>query len=120
MDGEALPYHQLAHILCREGTEDLRRARHILEGELEATKSPGLAQSIETESNGEDVEEGAKHSKDDDGEEGGKELLVVEGDCRVEYDRGKKNVEEQVCTELRKGVRVHSFLFKGSCNDQPE
>ena len=41
--------------------------------------------------NGEDSEEGSKDNEDDDGEEGGKELLIVEGDCRVENDRWEQD-----------------------------
>ena len=122
MDGEALPYHNLAHVLCREDAEDLRRARYILESELETTKSSGLAKSIEAEPYGENIEEGSKHGEDDDREEGGKELLVIEGDRRVEYDWWKKNVEEEVRAELWE--RVDSFLVdtfsKGSLDDHSE
>ena len=57
--------------------------------------------------NGEDSEEGSKVNEDDDREEGGKELLIVEGDCRVEYDRWQQDVKEKVGAELWE--RGHPF-----------
>ena len=122
MHREALSYHQAAQVLCREDGEDLRRACDILESELEATKSSTLAESVEAESYGENIEEGSKHGEDDDGEEGGEELLVVEGYGGVEYDRRQKNVEEEVGAELWK--RVDSILIdtfpKGRLDYHPE
>ena len=57
--------------------------------------------------NGKNSEEGSKDNEDDDGEEGGKELLIVEGDCRVEYDRWQQDVKEKVGAELWE--RGHPF-----------
>jgi len=119
---ETLPHHQLAQVLRREDGEDLRRARDILESELETAESSALAESIETESYREDVEEGSKHGEDDDWEEGGKELLVVEGYGGVKYDRGQKDVEEEVRAELWKridSILVHTFP-KGRLDYHPE
>ena len=62
--------------------------------------------------NGEDSEEGSKDNEDDDGEEGGKELLIVEGDCRVEY------VKEKVGAELWE--RGHPFHVDGLTKDCPK
>jgi len=118
IDGEVLSGEvYIAHVLSREDAEDLRRIRYILEGELKTTKSSGLAQSIEAESYGENIEEGSKHGEDDDGEEGCEELLVVEGDGGIEYDRGQKNVEEEVRAELWEWVVC---VLKGFCDDHPK
>ena len=117
MDCEVSANRQVAHVLVGEDGQDLRNVRDVLERELKGAESPPLAQTVETEPDGEDVEEGAEDGEDDDGEEGGEELLVVEGDGGVEDDRGEEDVEEEVGSEL--GERV-GIGIEGVGDEDPE
>ena len=106
MNLEVSANRQVAHVLVGEDAQDLRNVGDVLERELKRAESPPLAQTVETEPDGEDVEEGAEDGEDDDGEEGGEELLVVEGDGGVEDDRGEEDVEEEVGSELGERVGI--------------
>ena len=118
MDGEAFSYHQAAQVLVWEDAQDLGLVCDIVESELEDAKSSRLAESVEAESDGENVEEGSEDGENDDGEKGGEELLIVEGDGRIKYDRRQKDVEEKVGAEFWE--RGDSFLVDVLTKDCPK
>ena len=117
MDCEVSANRQVAQVLVGEDAQDLRNVGDVLERELKRAECPPLAQTVETEPDGEDVEEGAEDGEDDDGEEGGEELLVVKGDGGVEDDWGEEDVEEEVGSKLGEWVGIG---IEGVGNEDPE
>ena len=76
-------------------------------------QNTSLAKTIEREANDQDVGNGANHSVDKDAQRVGQEVSAVEGEGGIKDDGGKKDVEEEVGSELEDGV-----LLLSACPDQ--